>query len=147
MTFDLASLARRPITATDSSALAELLNAIEAVDVLGEYYSEVDTTDQINAPLLDLERGTVGVFDGDRMVGRLLLRAHKPLAEEVHRVVVSGGVQPSSSQSGTRPSSTAGAGARRPRSSGARSSAGRPSAGPSASCGATRTAAWPSACC
>ncbi|MGV9286073.1 GNAT family N-acetyltransferase [Streptomyces sp. NPDC003719] len=93
MAFDLASLTRRPIAATDAAALAELLNAIEVVDVFGEYYSEEDAADQINAPLLDLDRGTVGVFDGDLMVG-YSSAAHKPVAEGVHRVVVSGGVHP-----------------------------------------------------
>ncbi|MFF6806779.1 GNAT family N-acetyltransferase [Streptomyces sp. NPDC012616] len=93
MAFDLASLTRRPIAARDAAALAELLNAIEAADVFGEYYSESDAAEQINAPLLDLGRGTVGVFDGDLMVG-YSSAAHKPFAEGVHRVVVSGGVHP-----------------------------------------------------
>ncbi|MFE5604720.1 GNAT family N-acetyltransferase [Streptomyces coelicoflavus] len=93
MTVDAAKLTRRPIAAGDAASLAELLNAIEVVDVFGEYYSEEDATDQINAPSLDLERGTVGVFDGDRMVG-YSSAAHKPLVDEVHRVTVSGGVHP-----------------------------------------------------
>lgn len=83
----------RPIAPGDAAALAELLNAIEAVDVFGEYYSEADAADQINAPLLDLGRGTVGVFDGDRMAG-YSSAAHKAHAEDVHRVTVSGGVHP-----------------------------------------------------
>ncbi|MFF4650729.1 GNAT family N-acetyltransferase [Streptomyces sp. NPDC001380] len=93
MTVDLANLTRRPIAPGDAAPLAELLNAIEVVDVFGEYYSEEDATDQINAPLLDLERGTVGVFNGDRMVG-YSSAAHKLLVEDVHRVTVSGGVHP-----------------------------------------------------
>ncbi|TXS54172.1 GNAT family N-acetyltransferase [Streptomyces sp. t39] len=93
MTVDLAGLTRRPIAPKDAAALAELLNAIEAVDTFGEYYSEEDAADQINAPLLDLDRGTVGVFDGGTMVG-YSSAAHRPLAEGVHRVIVSGGVHP-----------------------------------------------------
>lgn len=93
MTADLTTLSRRPIAARDARALAELLNAIEAVDVFGEYYSESDAAEQIDAPTLDLERGTVAIFDGDRMVG-YSSAAHKPRAEGVHRVVVSGGVDP-----------------------------------------------------
>ncbi|QNP66741.1 hypothetical protein [Streptomyces genisteinicus] len=54
MTVDRARLVRRPITPADAPALAELLNAIEVVDVFGEYYSTEDAADQINAPLLDL---------------------------------------------------------------------------------------------
>jgi ribosomal protein S18 acetylase RimI-like enzyme len=79
--------------------LAELLNAIEVVDDFGEYYSEEDATDQINDPVLDLERGTVGVFDGDRMVG-YSSAAHKVHVEDVHRVTVSGGVHPEYRRSG-----------------------------------------------
>ncbi|MER5479129.1 GNAT family N-acetyltransferase [Streptomyces sp. NPDC002734] len=88
-----AHLTTRPIAPSDAAALSELLNAIEAVDVFGEYYSEEDAAEQINAPLLDLERGTVGLFDGDLMVG-YSSAAHKPLAEGVHRVNLSGGVHP-----------------------------------------------------
>ncbi|MFD3453882.1 GNAT family N-acetyltransferase [Streptomyces sp. NPDC058691] len=93
MTADLASLTRRPIAPPDAAALAELLNAIEAVDTFGEYYSEEDAADQINAPLLDLDRGTIGVFDGGTMVG-YSSAAHRPFAEGVDRVMVSGGVHP-----------------------------------------------------
>ncbi|MQY10981.1 Mycothiol acetyltransferase [Streptomyces sp. RB5] len=93
MPSDLTGLTRRPIAATDAATLADLLNAIEVVDVFGEYYSVEDAADQINAPLLDLERGTVGVFDGDVMVG-YSSAAHKPLAEGTHRVALSGGVHP-----------------------------------------------------
>ncbi|MEU1621626.1 GNAT family N-acetyltransferase [Streptomyces sp. NPDC005722] len=93
MTPDLARLTRRPIAPADAAARAQLLNAIEVVDTFGEYYSEEDAADQINAPLLDLGRGTVGVFDGDTMVG-YSSAAHRPLAAGVHRVMVSGGVHP-----------------------------------------------------
>ncbi|MFF4649034.1 GNAT family N-acetyltransferase [Streptomyces sp. NPDC001380] len=78
---------------TDAAALAELVNAIEAADTFGEYYSEEDAADQVKAPLLDLDRGTVGFFDGDTMVG-YSSAAHRPLAKEVHRVIISGGVHP-----------------------------------------------------
>ncbi|QKW30356.1 GNAT family N-acetyltransferase [Streptomyces seoulensis] len=93
MTVDAAELVRRPIAPGDAASLAELLNAIEVVDVFGEYYSEEDAADQINAPTLDLARGTVGVFDGDRMAG-YSSAAHKKHVEDVHRVTVSGGVHP-----------------------------------------------------
>ncbi|MBN6037597.1 GNAT family N-acetyltransferase [Amycolatopsis sp. 195334CR] len=93
MPVGFAKLVRRPISPGDAAALAELLNAIEVIDVFGEFYSEEDAADQINAPMLDLERGTVGVFDGDRMVG-YSSAAHKLLVEDVHRVTVSGGVHP-----------------------------------------------------
>jgi ribosomal protein S18 acetylase RimI-like enzyme len=93
VSLSLAHLTRRPIALSDAAALSKLLNAIEVVDVFGEYYSEEDAADQINAPTLDLERGTIGVFDGEVMVG-YSSAAHKPQAKGVHRVVLSGGVHP-----------------------------------------------------
>lgn len=93
MSSPFAHLTSRPITPADAAPLSELLNAIEVVDVFGEYYSEEDAAEQINAPLLDLERGTVGLFDGDLMVG-YSSAAHQPRAEGTHRVTVSGGVRP-----------------------------------------------------
>ncbi|WP_448317500.1 GNAT family N-acetyltransferase [Streptomyces sp. CO7] len=93
MSSAFAHLTSRPIVPTDAAALSALLNAIEVVDVFGEYYSEEDAAEQINAPLLDLERGTVGLFDGDLMIG-YSSAAHQPRAENVHRVILSGGVHP-----------------------------------------------------
>ncbi|MEU3552834.1 GNAT family N-acetyltransferase [Streptomyces fragilis] len=93
MSSAFAHLTARPIAPTDAAGLSALLNAIEAVDVFGEYYSEEDAAEQINAPLLDLGRGTVGLFDGDLMVG-YSSAAHQPRAEGVHRVTLSGGVHP-----------------------------------------------------
>ncbi|MET8575948.1 GNAT family N-acetyltransferase [Streptomyces sp. NPDC005012] len=94
-----AHLTRRPIALSDAAALSKLLNAIEVVDVFGEYYSEADAAEQITAPVLDLERGTIGVFDGEAMVG-YSSAAHKQRAEGVHRVTLSGGVHPEYRQRG-----------------------------------------------
>ena len=44
--------------------------------------------------MLDHERGTLAAFDGETMVGYSLV-AHLPLATELHRMFLEGGVRPS----------------------------------------------------
>ncbi|MEZ0112855.1 mycothiol synthase [Catenulispora sp. EB89] len=83
----------RPVAPGDAAAFAVLLNAIEDVDHFGEFFGEEDVAEMIGDPVLDLARGSLGAFDGDVMVGYSLAK-HKPLAVEVHRVMVEGGVHP-----------------------------------------------------
>lgn len=88
-----ASLTWQPLTREDAKASADLLNAIEVVDKIGENYTEEDTLTELLDPYTDLERGSLAVFDGDVMVGYMKTR-YKPSAEEVHRVFLDGGVHP-----------------------------------------------------
>ncbi|MGM1064178.1 GNAT family N-acetyltransferase [Saccharothrix sp. Mg75] len=88
-----ASLTWQPLTREDAKASADLLNAIEAVDKIGENYTEEDTLTELLDPYTDLERGSLAAFDGDVMVGYMKIR-YKPSAEEVHRVFLDGGVHP-----------------------------------------------------
>ncbi|MFS8101697.1 GNAT family N-acetyltransferase [Lentzea alba] len=83
----------RPLTSENAQASADLLNAIETVDKIGENYTAEDTLTELTDPYADLERASLAAFDGDVMVGYMKVR-HKPSAEEVHRVVVDGGVHP-----------------------------------------------------
>jgi ribosomal protein S18 acetylase RimI-like enzyme len=87
------SLTWRPLTPEDAKASADLLNAIETVDRIGENYTEEDTLQELIDPYADLERGSLGAFDGDLMAGFMKIR-FKPSAEEVHRVFLDGGVHP-----------------------------------------------------
>ncbi|MEV8443741.1 GNAT family N-acetyltransferase [Actinosynnema sp. NPDC051121] len=87
------SLTWRPLTGQDAKASADLLNAIEAVDRIGENYTEEDTLQELVDPYADLERASLAAFDGDVMVGYMKVR-HKPSAQEVHRVFLDGGVHP-----------------------------------------------------
>ncbi len=66
---------------------------METVDRIGENYTEEDTLQELVDPYADLERGSLGAFDGDTLVGYVKIR-FKPSAEEVHRVFLDGGVHP-----------------------------------------------------
>ncbi|WP_410657617.1 GNAT family N-acetyltransferase [Amycolatopsis sp. lyj-112] len=90
---DSTSLTWRPLTGEDAKASADLLNAIETVDEIGENYTEEDTLQELIDPYADLERASLAAFDGDVMVGYMKIR-HKPSAEEIHRVFLDGGVHP-----------------------------------------------------
>jgi GNAT superfamily N-acetyltransferase len=89
------SLTWRPLTPTseDARAAADLLNAMETVDKIGENYDEEDTLQELIDPYVDLERASLAAFAGDVMVGYMKTR-YKPSAEEVHRVFLDGGVHP-----------------------------------------------------
>ncbi|MCR3746499.1 GNAT family N-acetyltransferase [Lentzea californiensis] len=84
----------RPLTRDDAQTSADLLNAIEAVDKIGENYTAEDTLTELVDPYADLERGSLAVFDGDVMAGYMKIQ-YRPTATEVHRVSLDGGVHPS----------------------------------------------------
>ncbi len=90
---DSSSLTWRPLTCEDARASADLLNAMETVDKIGENYDEQDTLQELIDLYADLERASLAAFDGDVMVG-YMKATHKPAAEQVHRVVMDGGVHP-----------------------------------------------------
>lgn len=88
------TLTWRPLTREDAQAAADLLNAMETVDRIGEHYIAEDTLTELVDPYADLERGSLAAFDGDTMIGYMKIR-FKPAADEVHRVFLDGGVHPS----------------------------------------------------
>jgi len=59
----------RPLTSEDAKVSADLLNAVETVDRIGENYGEEDTLQELIDPCADLERASLAAFDGDVMVG------------------------------------------------------------------------------
>jgi mycothiol synthase len=83
----------RPLATDDARAWAELLNAIEAADKTGENYDEEDALQELTDPYADLERASLGAFDGERMVGYSNVM-WRPDVVEVHRVMLDGGVHP-----------------------------------------------------
>jgi mycothiol synthase len=87
------SLTWRPQTIEDAQAAADLLNAMEAVDQIGQLYTAEDTLQELIDPYLDLERASLGAFDGDVMVGNMKV-SYRPATEDVHRVLINGGVHP-----------------------------------------------------
>jgi mycothiol synthase len=87
------SLTWRPLTSEDAKAGADLLNAMETVDKIGENYDEEDTRQELIDPCAELERASLAAFAGDVMVG-YMKATYTPAAEEVHRVFLDGGVRP-----------------------------------------------------
>ncbi|WP_370965395.1 GNAT family N-acetyltransferase [Amycolatopsis sp. cg9] len=87
------ALTWRPLTGGDARASADLLNAIEAVDRIGENYTEEDTLQELIDPYTDLERASLAAFDGETLVGYMKVR-HQASVREVHRVFLDGGVHP-----------------------------------------------------
>ncbi|MEV0069278.1 MULTISPECIES: GNAT family N-acetyltransferase [unclassified Amycolatopsis] len=90
---DTTSLTWQPLTRDDAQAAADLLNAMETVDRIGENYTAQDTLQELVDPYADLERASLAAFDGDVMVGYMKIR-YKRFAEDVHRVFLDGGVHP-----------------------------------------------------
>lgn len=84
----------RPLTREDAQTSADLLNAIEAVDKIGENYTAEDCLTELDDPYADLERASLAAFDGDVMVGYMKIQ-YRPTAVEVHGVSLDGGVHPS----------------------------------------------------
>ncbi|MBM2623327.1 GNAT family N-acetyltransferase [Actinoplanes sp. LDG1-06] len=83
----------RPLARGDAKTSADLLNAMEAVDQIGEYYDEEDTLQELVDPYTDLQRGSLAAFDGDVMAGFMKTR-YQPTGEDIQRVVMDGGVAP-----------------------------------------------------
>lgn len=90
---DSSSLTWRPLTSGDAKAGADLLNAMENVDKIGENYEEQDTLQELIDPYAELERASLAAFAGDVMVG-YMKASYNPAAEQVHRVFMDGGVHP-----------------------------------------------------
>ncbi|GGS87144.1 N-acetyltransferase [Planobispora rosea] len=82
-----------PLSKDDAGAVVELLAAIEVEDQAGENYGVDDIIDDFANPLVDMAEGTLGAWDGDRLVacGVLMARA---AAEPVHQMGMWGGVHP-----------------------------------------------------
>lgn len=67
---------------------------METADKIGENYTAEDTLTELVDPYVDLERGSLAVFDGDLMVGYMKIQ-YRPAASEVHGVALDCGVHPS----------------------------------------------------
>ena len=87
------TLSWRPIETTDVPACAVLLAAIEEVDQTGDVFGEEDLLETFRDPGRDYPRGSIGVHDGDVMVGYSCL-ASSGSADQVDRMSLYGGVHP-----------------------------------------------------
>lgn len=86
-------LSWRPLLVSDAEYVAELFNTAEAADGGEEFYDTEDMAEELSYPGIDLPRASIGVFDGDLLVGYLTALV-KPLATDEHRVLVEGTVRP-----------------------------------------------------
>jgi mycothiol synthase len=93
MVAHMRELTWRPLTSADAQSSADLLNAMETVDKIGEHYTAEDTLTELVDPYADMERGSLAAFDGDVMAGYMKVQ-YKPSAQEIHRVFLDGGVHP-----------------------------------------------------
>jgi len=89
----------RPLTVSDSAAMADLLNAIDAEDHVWGQYTVEDAAEELESPVDDLPTSTLAVFDGTTMVGFSAVH-YKPAAEIVHRVQAAGAVRPTHRRQG-----------------------------------------------
>lgn len=93
MTVESQSPGWRPMAVSDSAAMADLLNAIDAADHVWGKYTAEDAGQELDSPVDDLPTSTLAVFDGARMLGFSAVH-YKPTAEIVHRVQAAGAVRP-----------------------------------------------------
>lgn len=86
-------LSSRPITREHVNAWAGLIESIRVADGHDEVLGADDLLEDFDGPAYDFERGSVGVYDGEAMVGHatLMLRAQ---ADPVDQIFMWGGVHP-----------------------------------------------------
>ncbi|MGO4299733.1 GNAT family N-acetyltransferase [Leifsonia sp. RAF41] len=99
MTVESQNLVWRPLAVTDSAAMADLLNAIDAEDHVWGQYTVEDAAEELESPVDDLPTSTLAVFDGATMLGFSAVH-YKPTAEIVHRVQAAGAVRPTHRRQG-----------------------------------------------
>lgn len=83
----------RPIERGDVAAWKRLLDAVEAVEQEDEHPTEADLLDRFDDPYVDMARGSLAAWDGDRMVGHHWMKA-RTAAEPTHEFWQLGGVDP-----------------------------------------------------
>ena len=72
------TLVQRSLRADDAPAVTEILAAMERAEPVDEAYSEQDVVEEMTSPGVDLERGTLAVLDGDRLVAFGALHVSSP---------------------------------------------------------------------
>lgn len=99
MTAESQELVWRPMTVSDSAAMADLLNAIDAEDHVWGQYTVEDAAEELDSPVDDLPTSTLAVFEGATMLGFSAVH-YRPTAEIVHRVHAAGAVRPTHRRQG-----------------------------------------------
>ena len=83
----------RPVALTDVPAMTAMLAEIERADQYGWHFGADFLALWLADPLIDLARGSMAAFDGDRMVATGVLAARVE-ADPVHAMHYEGGVHP-----------------------------------------------------
>ncbi|GAB2988819.1 GNAT family N-acetyltransferase [Amycolatopsis acidiphila] len=83
----------RAVTVDDAEAIADLLEAAEAVEPTNEHYSAEDIRDELTVPNVRLADGSVSVWDGPRLVG-YAMAVPREAANPEHRMRVELAVHP-----------------------------------------------------
>ncbi len=77
-------LTSRPLTAADARAVFEVMAAVELHDVGTVEIEEADIVSDWQRPSFDIAASTIGVFDGDRLVGYAEVSGHDRGDAAVH---------------------------------------------------------------
>jgi mycothiol synthase len=80
-------LRRRALTLADAPGLAELMAAVEAADRTGEHYSTEDLAEELGWDMVDLDRGTLAIVDGSRVLAYGLIMSPAAGRADLHGVV------------------------------------------------------------
>ena len=92
------SVTARRLRVDDATSIATLLGALEAMEPVDESYNEDEVAEELTSPMVDLARGSVGRFEGDRLVAFGLLEISAPSA--LFRTAMFGGVLPTRARRG-----------------------------------------------
>ena len=92
------SVTARRLRVDDAASIATLLGALEAMEPVDESYNEDEVAEELTSPMVDLARGSVGRFEGDRLVAFGLLEISDPSA--LFRTAMFGGVHPTRARRG-----------------------------------------------
>jgi len=85
-------LHERPLRLDDAPAITALLRAVEQAEPTEEAYSEDDVVEEMSGQGIDLQRGSVGVLDGDDLIGYGAVSASP--SDEAWRANLFGAVHP-----------------------------------------------------
>ena len=91
------TLTHRALRIADAAAVAELYMAMERAEPVDEAFDEQDFIEELSGPRADLGRGSLGIFEDDRLVavGWLLIKSAAIEDESAEwEVSLAGGVHP-----------------------------------------------------
>jgi mycothiol synthase len=96
------SVTARRLRLDDAAPIATLLGALEAAEPVDESYNAEEVAEELTAPKVDLDRGSIGRFEGDRLVAFGLLEISDPAAvsQDAFRTAMFGGVHPAQARRG-----------------------------------------------